>query len=199
MSGFQENDGFGNIRKVKAIIIGSSAGGLQVLTAVLGGLPENYPIPIIIIQHRASESTELLEEVLQYKCRITIKQADEKEKINPGLVYVAPPGYHLLIEKNYTFSLTSDMPVKHSMPSIDVSFESAAEVYEDMLVCIILTGASNDGSEGVKIVKTFKGLTIAQDPREAEYPVMPRAAINTGSVDKVFSTREIKLFLEKLA
>jgi two-component system, chemotaxis family, protein-glutamate methylesterase/glutaminase len=180
-----------------AIIIGSSAGGLQVLSELLMHLPATYPFPIIVIQHRSSEPQFLLEEVLQHKCSIRVKQADEKEKIRSGVVYVAPPGYHLLLEKDLTFSLSADTPVKHSMPSIDVSFESAAMVLKNKLVGIILTGASDDGSEGIRAIRTNGGITIAQRPSEADFPFMPQSAIDTGAVDKVLSIKDITRFLKE--
>jgi two-component system, chemotaxis family, protein-glutamate methylesterase/glutaminase len=186
------NKGFG------AVVIGSSAGGLRVLISLLESLPHDYPIAVIVVQHRRSESTQLLEEVLQIKCKIRIKQADEKEKIYPGIVYVAPPGYHLLIERDKSFSLSSDRPVNYSMPSIDVTFETAAEVYQRHLLGIILTGANQDGANGIKSIKKLQGFTVAQDPAEAEYPVMPQAAIDTHFVDKIMPSREIKKFLLKI-
>jgi two-component system chemotaxis response regulator CheB len=184
---------------VSAIVIGSSAGGLNALTSILGDLPPDYPIPLIVVQHRANEQTEMLEEVLQHKCKIKIKQADEKEKIRAGLVYIAPPGYHLLVETDKSFSLASDIRVHHSMPSIDVTFETAAEIFRDKLVGIIMTGASSDGSEGIISIKKFRGITVAQDPSEAQYPFMPTAAIETKCVDFIMNVRSIKIFLKELA
>jgi two-component system, chemotaxis family, protein-glutamate methylesterase/glutaminase len=179
----------------QAIVIGSSAGGLFALTSILDELPHDYPLPVIIIQHRVKERSQLLEEILQQRCRITVKQADEKEDIRSGVVYIAPPGYHLLIENDKTFSLASDIPEKHSMPSIDVLFETAAYCYQQSLIAIILTGASNDGSDGMRITKKLGGLTIAQDPNEAQFPYMPRAAISIGAASRVMTLDEIKHFL----
>jgi two-component system chemotaxis response regulator CheB len=181
---------------ISAVVIGSSAGGINVLTPMLSALPPDYAIPVIVIQHRANEQTELLEEVLQHKCKIRIKQADEKEKIRAGCVYFAPPGYHLLVEADKTFSLASDALVKHSMPSIDVTFETAAEVFKNKLVGIIMTGASSDGAEGIRTIKRFNGVTIAQDPGEAQNPFMPTAAIKTGCVDFVMTVNRIQTFLK---
>jgi two-component system chemotaxis response regulator CheB len=179
----------------QAIVIGSSAGGLFALTSILDELPYNYPVPVIIIQHRVKERSQLLEEILQSRCRVTVKQADEKEQVRSGFIYIAPPGYHLLVESDKTFSLAADVPEKHSMPSIDVLFETAAYCYGKSLIAIILTGASNDGSDGMRITKTLGGLTIAQDPEEAQFPFMPRAAISMGAISKVMKLHEIKNFL----
>jgi two-component system chemotaxis response regulator CheB len=133
--------------------------------------------------------------VLQSKCKIKIKQADEKEKIEGGLVYIAPAGYHLLIEKDRSFSLSCDAPVNFSRPSIDVLFETAAEVYKDKLIGFILTGANKDGAAGIQAIKRRGGVTVAQNPGSASFPVMPRAAIDTGSVEYIFELQEIKNFL----
>ena len=182
----------------EAVVIGVSAGGLKALSLILKGLPENYPLPLIVIQHRAKEERTLLEEILQAKCPISIRQADEKERIEGGRVYFAPPDYHLLIERDRSFSLTCDEPVNFSRPSIDVSFETASEVYGDKLVGIILTGANSDGAAGIRAVREGGGLTIAQDPATSLFPDMPRAAIDTGSVQHILTAAEIKNFLMDL-
>ena len=184
--------------KYKAIVIGTSAGGLYALSFILKGLPGSYPVPVIIVQHRAKDQRDLLEEVLQSKCSIRIKQADEKEKIESGFVYVAPPDYHLLVEADQTFSLSADQPVCHSRPSIDVLFETAAAVFKDGLVGIILTGANNDGAAGTIAVKKYGGLTVAQDPAEAQFSFMPNAAIETNHVKYIRTLPEIESFLLKI-
>jgi two-component system, chemotaxis family, protein-glutamate methylesterase/glutaminase len=183
----------------RVIVIGASAGGLHILTQILSSLQTDYPYPIIVIQHRANDREMTLEHVLQHKCRLRVKQADEKEQLTAGVAFIAPPGYHLLIEQNYTFSLAADSPVKFSIPSIDVTFESAAEVIGDRLIGILLTGASNDGAAGIRAIKSHNGITIVQSPAEAEYPLMPQSAIATGAVDFVWKTNDIKQFLAELA
>lgn len=185
--------------KYEAVVIGTSAGGLYALTTILEVLPPNYPLPIIIVQHRSKEERTLLEEVLSQKCKIKISQADEKQKIEKGIVYFAPPDYHLLIEQNRTFSLSSDARVNYSRPSIDVLFESAAFAYKNKLLAIILTGANHDGAAGIKTIKSFGGNTIAQDPLNAMFPAMPKAAIDTGSVQQILPLAEISTFLLNLA
>lgn len=182
-------------KKYKAIVIGTSAGGLFVLSTLLQQLPADYPIPVIIVQHRAKDQKNLLEEVLQTKCKIKIRQADEKEKIKSGNVYIAPPDYHLLIESDFTLSLSSDELVRYSRPSIDVLFQSAAIVFRDELIGIILSGASNDGSAGMETIAKYGGLTIAQDPVEAEYAYMPKAAIDTKKVNQILTLSQIQNFL----
>jgi PAS domain S-box-containing protein len=182
-----------------AIVIGTSAGGLAALTTLLGGLSPGFPIPVIVVQHRAKEPGDLLEEVLQSKCLIKIKQADEKEKISGGIVYIAPPDYHLLVENDQTFSLSSDELIRFSRPSIDVLFDSAAKVFKDKLVGILLTGSNSDGAAGITTIKEYGGLTIAQSPGEAEFSAMPAAAVATNNVKYIWTLAEIYSFLNKLA
>jgi two-component system chemotaxis response regulator CheB len=179
------------------VVIGVSAGGLHALSFLLEKLPKAYPIPVLIVQHRSKDQVELLEELLGNRCQITITQANEKEKINSGIVYLAPPAYHLLVETDHTLSLSSDEHVL-SKPSIDILFESAAEVFKDKLIGIVLTGANNDGSKGIKAVNKYGGLTIAQRTEEAQYPYMPQAAINTGKVNFIWSLPDIQKFLLEL-
>lgn len=186
-----------NDTNYKAIVIGTSAGGLAALSAILQKLPAAYPIPVLIVQHRAKDQKDLLEELLQSKCTIKIKQADEKEDIQPGYVYIAPPDYHLLVERDFTFSLSSDRHVRYSRPSIDVLFESAAVVYKDRLIGIILTGANNDGAAGIKAIDKYGGVTIAQDPQDAQFPSMPKASIETGKIRHILTLAEIQNFLLK--
>jgi two-component system chemotaxis response regulator CheB len=182
----------------EAVVIGVSAGGLFALSRILKELPVDFPLPIIVIQHRSKDERTLLEDLLQSKCKIKIKQADEKEKIERGLVYIAPAGYHLLIEKDHSFSLSCDALVNFSRPSIDVLFETAAEVYEDKLIGIILTGANKDGATGIQVIRMRGGITIAQNPASASFPFMPLAAIDTGSVQYIFELQEVKDFLLNL-
>lgn len=181
--------------KFDAVVIGTSAGGLYALTSIFERLPEHFRLPVIVVQHRSKDERNLLEEVLSQKCIINIRQADEKEAIRPGRIYFAPPDYHLLIERNGTFSLTSDRKVNYSRPSIDVLFETAAVVYKHRLLAVILTGANHDGAAGIKLVKKYGGTTIAQDPATAQFPAMPKAAIDTGAIDYVFHLPEIFQFL----
>ena len=178
--------------------MGTSAGGLYALSAILEGIPANYSIPLIVVQHRAKDKMDLLEDILRHKCKVKIKQADEKEKIEAGNVYIAPPDYHLLVEDDHTFSLTSDEYVSFSRPSIDVLFESASIVYKDKLVGVILTGANKDGAHGISEIKKEGGVTIAQDPKEALFPFMPAAAIQTGAVMHTLKLSDILLFLLNL-
>lgn len=185
--------------KPSIIVIGTSAGGLQVLHEILGGLPPDYPVPIVVVQHRSKVPRDLLEEVMQNRCRLKVKQADEKEAIVSGTIYVAPPDYHLLIDENQTFALTSDEPVEYARPSIDVLFETAAAVFGRKTLGILLTGANKDGAKGLAEIRRRGGVTVAQDPAEAAYPAMPESAIAIGAASLVMRVAEIHDFLSKLS
>jgi two-component system chemotaxis response regulator CheB len=179
-----------------AVVLGASAGGLTALSAIFSALPAAFPLPLIAVQHRAKDHKDLLEDVLRQKTRLVVKQASEKEQIQAGHAYIAPPDYHLLIEDDMTFSLASFELVLYSRPSIDVLFESAAAALGKRTIGILLTGASADGSKGIEAIHTRGGVTIAQDPEEAQYPAMPRAAIKTGKVGHVWRLAEIISYLE---
>ncbi|MCI0471195.1 MAG: chemotaxis protein CheB, partial [Candidatus Aminicenantes bacterium] len=150
-----------------AVVIGVSAGGMTALKTILPKLPHGFCLPIIIVSHRHPDSDDYLERHLDSECAVTVKRARQNEKITPGTVYIAPPNYHLRIEKDFTFSLSQGPPVNHARPSIDVLFDSAADVYGPLLTGIVLTGANDDGSRGLKKIKESGGLTAAQDPRTA--------------------------------
>ena len=182
----------------KAIVIGGSIGGLEAVVSITSGLPRDYHLPVIIVLHRIKNQKSELVEVIQTKCRIKIKEADEKEPIRPGFVYMAPPNYHLLIEEEETFSLSYSELVNYSRPSIDVLFESAAEVYKKKLIGILLTGANNDGSKGINTISQFGGLTVVQDPETAKCDIMPKSAIAKTKVDKILNLNGIQNFLLNL-
>lgn len=166
------------MKKYKAIVIGVSAGGMAALTKLLPMLPETFSLPVIIVQHLHPNQGEFYIQYFNERTFLTVKEADEKENVRPGYIYFAPPNYHLLIEEDRTFSLSLDERVNYSRPSIDVLFESAADTYCPELIGIILTGANNDGADGLRLIKERKGMTIVQSPSDASSPFMPRAAIN---------------------
>lgn len=184
--------------KYKAIVIGASAGGLNAIKTVLTSLEAGFAASILIVQHLSTHSDGYMARYLNEMCKINVKEADEKEKILPGNVYIAPSNYHLLVEKDETISLTVDPKVNYSRPAIDILFDSAAEVYRDELIGIILTGANSDGSEGLKKIKALGGLTIVQDPSTAEADFMPKAAIKSTEVDYILSLNKISNKLIKL-
>ena len=182
----------------EAIVIGVSSGGMNAMKVIFSILPKNFKTPIIIVQHIGKQSNNKWIELINNVSNICIKEADEKEKITPGLVYFAPPNYHLLIEKTKTFSLTVDERVNYARPSIDVLFESAAETYKSKLIGVILTGASTDGTQGLKRIKKCGGLTIVQDPSTAESDYMPASAIAAITVDYILPLEGIIDLLIKI-
>jgi two-component system, chemotaxis family, protein-glutamate methylesterase/glutaminase len=167
------------------VTIGASWGGLHAIETVLGALPAGFQTPIAIAQHRAVDSgSGALTRLLSLRSGLDVREAEDKEPIEAGRVYVAPSDYHLLVDED-GFSLSTEGTVQHSRPSIDVLFDTAADVYADRLVGVILTGANADGAYGIRRVKRRGGLTIAQDPETAEKRTMPQAAIENGAVDHV--------------
>ncbi|TGM98504.1 chemotaxis protein CheB [Leptospira dzoumogneensis] len=181
-----------------AIVIGVSSGGLKALGEILPSLPQNYPIPIVIVQHLSPRSDGYWIESMDKICKLFVKEADEKEKIERGNIYMAPANYHLLVEQDRTFSLSTDAKVNFARPSIDVLFESAAEVYGKELIGLILTGSNSDGALGLKKIKEEGGLTIVQDPETAESSSMPAHAISTSSVDHILPLEGIQKLLIRL-
>lgn len=185
-------------KRYKAIVIGTSQGGMAALTRLLPGLPQDYSIPVIIVQHVHPSQGESSTKYYDERCALAVKEADDKESIQSGHIYFAAPNYHLLIEKEKIFSLSIDNKVNYARPSIDVLFESAADTYSSDLVGIILTGANNDGAHGLDKIKQKGGLTIVQDPETAESSSMPQAAIDVVGADYVMSLEEIKNLLIEL-
>ncbi len=175
----------------RAVVVGGSAGGFTALSALLGELPEAFALPILVVQHLHPSDQGDFADHLSRLIRLWVCVPSDKEIIKPGWVYVAPANYHMLMEKGGTIALSVDERVNWSRPSIDVLFESAALACEGRLTSVVLSGANADGAQGTRRVKAAGGLTMAQDPIEAEYRVMPQAAIDTGAVDLVLGAREL--------
>jgi two-component system chemotaxis response regulator CheB len=184
--------------KYEAIVIGVSSGGMNATKVIFSLLPKGFNTAIIIVQHIGGHSNNQWIGLLNNSSKIFIKEADEKETIEPGIVYIAPPNYHLLIEKNKTFSLSIEERVNFARPSIDVLFESAAEAYQNKLIGVILTGSNSDGTKGLMRIKEYGGLTVVQDPATAEYGHMPASAIAAMQVDYILSLKEIVSLFIKL-
>jgi two-component system, chemotaxis family, protein-glutamate methylesterase/glutaminase len=167
------------------VVIGSSWGGLDALERLLAALPASFPAPVVIAQHRGPASGEgMFASLLRHNSGLPVADAEDKDRLEAGRVYVAPPDYHLLVERG-SLALSVEAPVAFSRPSIDVLFESAADAYADRLVAVVLTGANEDGAEGLLRVKERGGFVIVQDPATAEQPAMPEAAVATGAADRV--------------
>jgi len=182
----------------RAAVIGVSAGGMDALRVILSVLPGDFSLPIMVVQHIAPESDDFLARYLNDRSRLQVKEADEKEKATSGLVYLAPANYHLLVEDDATLSLTVTPRVNYARPAIDVLFETAADAYGPGLIGIVLTGANDDGSRGLKKIKEMGGLAIVQTPETASSEVMPRAAIAAVEVDHILPLEEIGPFLRKI-
>lgn len=182
----------------KLLIIGGSAGSLEVLLQLLPELETGWPLAMIIVLHRKNDSDTLLTELLAAKTSLPVKDAEEKDVLQPGAIYVAPSDYHLLIEPDGSLTLDDSEKVHFSRPSIDVTFMSAAEVCRDRLYCVLLSGANVDGAEGLQTVHDLGGCTVVQSPDEAVVSFMPRHAIHKAQVDKVFGIREMIAFIKDL-
>lgn len=157
-------------------IVGASWGGLQALSTLVRGLPDDFGLPLAIVQHRGRDAGNLLSELLQGHTSLPVREAEDKEPFCPGCIYVAPPDYHLLVENGF-FGLSVDEPLRYSRPSIDVAFTSAADSFGKLVVGVVLTGANADGAQGLHRIAARGGLTLVQRPDEAECPIMPTAAL----------------------
>ena len=158
------------------VVIGTSWGGLAALTELLGGLPADFSIPIAVVQHRSKESERLLPQLLQDATDLTVCEMEDKDPLVPGTVHLAPANYHALIDTG-SVTLTVEDPVRFSRPSIDLLFISAADTYRAATIGIVLTGANEDGSRGLQHIVKRGGVALVQDPKTAEIPIMPAAAI----------------------
>ncbi|MCY7371173.1 MAG: chemotaxis protein CheB [Polaromonas sp.] len=174
-----------SLRRRAAVVIGASAGGVEALIEILPGLPADYPLAVVVVLHQAEQHASVLPELFARRARLAVRQPVDKEPLQPGTLYFAPPGYHLLIETNRSLSLSCDAPVLFSRPSIDVLFESAADAFGRALVGVLLTGANADGAAGLARIAQQGGLTVVQDPAEAHSPDMPGAAIALRTPDFV--------------
>jgi two-component system chemotaxis response regulator CheB len=181
----------------EAVVIGASAGALEALSAILPELPEAFRLPILVVVHVPPDRRSILAELFQAKCRIPVREAEDKEPIVGGTIYFAPPDYHLLVEADRCLALSSDEPVLFSRPSIDVLFESAADTYGPALIAVVLTGANQDGSAGLRAVMQAGGMALVQCPRSALAAAMPEAAIALCPEAEVMTLDQITAYLRK--
>lgn len=180
------------------VVIGGSAGAMQALPIILEQLPETFYLPVVAVLHRLESGSGYLCQYLVQRCALPVMEIEDKQRVKPGHIYIAPAGYHVLLEVGGYFSLSIDPKVNYSRPSIDVLFESAVDVYADRLVGIILTGANSDGSRGIRKINEAGGLTIVQRPETALSDYMPKAALKATNIDKVLDPQEIGFFLAEL-
>ena len=180
------------------VVIGASWGGLHAVGTVLDGLGDTSSAAFVVAQHRGAGGGERLAPLLQRRTGLRVSEAEDKDPLTPGSVYLAPPDYHTLIEADGTIALSTEEAVRHARPSIDVLFRSAAEAYRERCVGVVLTGANEDGADGLALIKSLGGVAVVQDPRTAERGEMPSAAIEATNADVVLPLEEIGLFLRGL-
>jgi two-component system chemotaxis response regulator CheB len=179
------------------VVVGTSTGGLKALQTLLCGLPANFPLPIVIVQHRGKVSDDGLCEFLGKMSTMPVTEPEDKEPLLPSHVYLGPRDYHLLIQ-NRAFALSVDSPEAFARPSIDVLFESAADAFRERAIAVILTGANRDGARGLAAIKLRGGLTVVENPETAACGEMPAAAIQQTQPDWVVPLHEIAPLLCKL-
>ena len=193
MTAFPAFDG-----KVDGVVIGASAGGVEALSFLLPALPAGLPAAVFVVIHLPRERPSLLVDIFGPRCMVEVREAQDKEPVAGGTVYFAPPDYHMLVDEGPQLALSSDDLVNFSRPSIDVLFESAADVYGERLLGIILTGASDDGSAGLEAVHLAGGWTVVQQPSSAHSPYMVEAAMRRSPVDFVLPIGDIARMLQSL-
>ena len=180
------------------VVIGGSWGGMQAVSEILEGLPADFPVPVLVVLHRAEDSGDILAGLLDRHGPLPVSEADDKALLSPGCVRVAPPGYHLLVARGHC-ELSCEAAVAYSRPSIDLTLESAAEAYAAGKVRVVLTGSNSDGAAGLAAVRRAGGTAIVQDPASAEKARMPRAAIEAADPQYVLGLAEIAPTLVRLA
>ncbi|HEY2722199.1 MAG TPA: chemotaxis protein CheB [Chitinophagaceae bacterium] len=178
--------------------MGGSAGSLQAILKILEYIKPGYPIPILLVIHRNPAFPSPLEELLLSRTKFIAKEIEEKEKIEPGHIYICPADYHVLIEKDRSFSLDDSEKVNFSRPSIDVALKSASDIFKENLLSILLSGANADGAEGLLYANKNGGIAIIQNPEEALVPFMPQEALKGLKADHVLDTNQITGFLNSL-
>jgi two-component system, chemotaxis family, protein-glutamate methylesterase/glutaminase len=183
------------MRDLKVVAVGASMGGLYALETLLGALPASFKGVLALVQHRRADAESQLAELLGHHCKLPVCEPDDKQTLEPGHVYLAPPNYHLIVERGF-LSLSTDPPVWFARPSIDVLFESVADSYGAAAIAVMLTGANEDGAAGALAVKRAGGRVLVQSPETAEAPTAPRAVLARVSVDGVLTLVEIAKFLE---
>lgn len=180
------------------VVVGCSAGGLSALHMLLGGLSGPLSVPMVVVCHSGSEDMRLFCELLESRSGLRVQEAEERQLPAPGHIYVAPSGYHLLLERDGRFALSVDPRVAFSRPSIDVLFESAAEVWHEGVLAVLLTGANADGAEGCLKIRRAGGTVVIQDPDTAQVPMMPAAALELSGADHCLPLPKISPLLESL-
>jgi len=184
--------------RVDAIAIGTSAGGVEALSRLLPALPQGSPVAVFVVLHLPRERPSLLVDIFAPKCGMVVCEASDKEPVEAGTIYFAPPDYHLLVDEGPHLALSSDELVNFSRPAIDVLFESAADEYGERLLGIVLTGGNQDGAAGLQAIRAAGGMTVVQQPQSAQVPYMPEMALQQGEVDYVLTLEQIAALLRTL-
>lgn len=182
----------------RAIVMGCSAGGMSALRTVLAGLDKKLRLPVIVVCHTGSEDITTFCELIDTSSKLPVREARERQPVLPGVVHVAPAGYHLLLERGERFSLSVDDRVAFSRPAINVLFESAASVYNSALIGVVMTGANHDGASGLATIRAMGGMAIVQDPASAHASAMPQAALDKAGADHCVPLEEIAPLLNRL-
>ncbi|HTA91632.1 MAG TPA: chemotaxis protein CheB [Polyangiaceae bacterium] len=190
-------DDFPGARSCQALLIGASAGAVDALNAILPAVPRAARVPVVVVVHLPANRPSLLPELFAPRCAARVREPEDKEPVSAGTIWFAPSNYHLLIERDRTFSLSVDEPVKFSRPSIDVLFESAVDVFAGKLCALVLTGANDDAARGARVVRDAGGTVVVQDPWTAEAKEMPSAAIAQANPQLIASLPEIAAFLRQ--
>ncbi|WP_416638492.1 chemotaxis protein CheB [Pseudomonas sp. OHS18] len=185
-------------RKPEVVVVGASAGGVEALLGLFDGLPAGYGLPLVAVLHLPDNRESLLPDLFARRLALRVKEAQDKEVLQPGTLYFAAPGYHLCIEADRSFSYSREEPVHFSRPSIDYLFESAADAYGAKAMGILLTGANQDGAAGLYTIKQRGGVTVVQDPQEAQVATMPEAALALHQPDYLLTLRGILALLAEL-
>jgi two-component system, chemotaxis family, protein-glutamate methylesterase/glutaminase len=186
------------IHNCELLIIGGSAGSLEVILLFLKDLKSTLSFPILLVLHRKSSFDSALTNLISTRTKLPVQEAEEKEQLKPGNIYIAPADYHLLIEKQHTVSLDFSEKINYSRPSIDITFQTAAEAYGPSLVCILLSGANEDGAAGLVAVKEAGGFIVIQDPLTAEVSYMPEQALKVVKPDKILKGSDLASFINSI-
>ncbi|MBL8956870.1 MAG: chemotaxis protein CheB [Myxococcaceae bacterium] len=181
-----------------AIVIGGSAGALDVLLNLLPQLPRGFSVPIVLVLHVMPRKPSYLVDVLKARAALGVEEAQDKQPLQPGTLYCAPPDYHVLIERGRSLSLSVDDAVHFSRPSIDVLFESAAVALRSRVAGVLLTGGNEDGARGLEAISRAGGITVVQAPKSAQMPHMPEAALARFTPTRVLSSAELGPYLTSL-
>lgn len=184
--------------RIDAVAIGASAGGVEALCRLLPALPASTRAVVFVVLHLPRERPSLLASIFQAKCVLPVLEAQDKEPVTPGTVYVAAPDYHLLLDEGPRIALSTDEPVNFSRPAIDVLFESAADIYRDRLLAVVLTGGNHDGAAGLAAVQRCGGIAVVQQPESAQVALMPAAALQRNPTSLVMSIGDIGSLLATL-